>query len=85
MAKCLLSNESVATGITPLKLTENNYGSVPRYYIECIDDRAVTPFIQRKMYNETHCEKVYQMATSHSTFFSKPKELCSILNEIATN
>jgi pimeloyl-ACP methyl ester carboxylesterase len=84
MAKCILSNESVATGITPLHLTEINYGRIPRYYIECTDDRAVTPFIQRKMYTETPCKKVYQMATSHSPFFSKPNELCSILTEIAT-
>ena len=83
MAKCILSHESVATGITPLQLTEANYGSVPRYYIECTDDRAVTPFIQQKMYTETPCKKVYQMVTSHSPFFSKPKELCNIFLEIA--
>ncbi|MFN8354438.1 MAG: alpha/beta fold hydrolase [Spirosomataceae bacterium] len=83
MAKCILSNESVATGITPLQLTETNYGIVPRYYIECTEDKAVTPFIQQKMYTETPCKKVYQMKTSHSPFFSKPKELCSILTEIA--
>ncbi len=85
MAKCILSNESVVTGITALQLTENNYGTVPRYYIECTEDRAVTPFIQRKMYLETPCKKVYQIPTSHSPFFSKPKELCSILTEIASN
>jgi pimeloyl-ACP methyl ester carboxylesterase len=85
MAKCILSHESVATGITPLQLTEANYGSVPRYYIECTDDKAVTPFIQQKMYTETPCKKVYQMATSHSPFFSKPKELSSILTEIASS
>lgn len=85
MAKCILSHESAATGITPLQLTEANYGSVPRYYIECTDDRAVTPFIQKIMYSETPCKKVYQMATSHSPFFSKPKELCSFLTEIANS
>jgi pimeloyl-ACP methyl ester carboxylesterase len=85
MAKCILSHESVATGITALQLTEANYGSVPRYYIECTEDKAVTPFIQQKMYTETPCKKVYQMATSHSPFFSKPKELCNILTEIATD
>lgn len=85
MAKCILSHESVSTGTTPLQLTEANYGSVPRYYIECTEDRAVTPCIQRKMYTETPCKKVYQMATSHSPFFSKPTELCSILTEIATS
>jgi pimeloyl-ACP methyl ester carboxylesterase len=83
LAKLLLSHEPVESGITPLQLTDENFGSVRRFYIECTDDRAVTPFIQQKMYNETVCEKVYQMHTSHSPFFSKPKELCDLLLEIA--
>lgn len=83
MAKMLLSQEPVESGITPLQLTENNFGSVPRYYIECTEDRAVTPFIQQKMYTETPCRKVFQMATSHSPFFSRPVELTNILCEIA--
>ncbi|OMQ11035.1 alpha/beta fold hydrolase [[Flexibacter] sp. ATCC 35103] len=84
MAKLLLSHESIATGITPLQLSEDKYGSVPRFYIECTEDKAVTPFIQRKMYTETICEKVYRMPTSHSPFFSKPEELSNIFCEIAT-
>ena len=83
MARLILSHESVETGITPLQLTGKNFGSVRRFYIECTEDRAVTPFIQQKMYNETLCEKVYQMNTSHSPFFSKPKELCDIFFEMA--
>ncbi len=83
MAKVILSHEPVATGITPLQLTEENYGSIPRYYIECTEDRAVTPFIQQKMYGDTPCEKVYKMSTSHSPFFSRPVELCDIFLEIA--
>lgn len=85
MARLLLNHESALTGITPLELTDKNFGSVPRYYIECTEDRAVTPFIQQKMYNETVCKKVYQMQTSHSPFFSKPQELCDIFLEIAYN
>jgi pimeloyl-ACP methyl ester carboxylesterase len=83
LAKLLLSHESMESGLQRLHLTEENYGSVPRFYIECTEDRAVTPFIQQLMYNETHCEKVFKMATSHSPFFSKPKELTDILLEIA--
>ncbi|MEP7141946.1 MAG: alpha/beta fold hydrolase [Ferruginibacter sp.] len=83
LAKLLLSHEPVESGITPLRLTDENYGSVPRIYIECTEDKAVTPSIQRKMYTETSCEKVYSMATSHSPFFSKPQELSDILCEIA--
>ena len=83
LAKVLLSHEPVESGITALQLTEENYGRIPRIFIECTEDRAVTPFIQRKMYTETSCEKVYSMPTSHSPFFSKPKELTGILCEIA--
>lgn len=82
LAKVLLGHEPVESGITPLKLTEENFGSVPRVYIECTEDRAVTPFIQRKMYTETPCEKVYSLPTSHSPFFSKPKELVDILLDV---
>ncbi len=85
LAKLLLSNEPIVSGVTPLQLTEERYGCVPRYYIECTEDKAVTPFIQRIMYTETPCKKVFTMATSHSPFFSKPVELCDILCEIAAD
>lgn len=85
LAKLLLSHEPFGSGITALQLTDENYGSVPRYYIECTEDRAVTPFIQRKMYEEAPCKKVYSMATSHSPFFSKPKELVNVFCEIAND
>jgi pimeloyl-ACP methyl ester carboxylesterase len=83
LAKLLLSHEPIESGITPLQLTDNNYGEIPRFYIECTKDKAVTPFIQRKMYTETPCLKVYSMATSHSPFFSQPQELVDIFCAIA--
>jgi pimeloyl-ACP methyl ester carboxylesterase len=83
LAKLLLSYEPIESGITPLQLTPKNYGNVPKFYIECTADKAVTPFIQQKMYTEIPCQKVYHMHTSHSPFFSKPKELCAIFCEIA--
>jgi pimeloyl-ACP methyl ester carboxylesterase len=83
LAKLLLSHESVESGITALRLTEENYVRIPRIYIECTEDKAVTPFIQRKMYTEIPCEKVYSLPTSHSPFFSKPQELSDIFCEIA--
>lgn len=84
LAKVLLGKEAVATAITPLQLSPEKFGAVPRYYIECTEDRAVTPFIQQKMYNEIPCKEVFTMHTSHSPFFSKPAELCTILCKIAT-
>lgn len=82
LAYLLLSLEPIESGTVPLQLTDGNFGRVPRVYIECTEDRAVTPFIQRKMYEETPCEKVYSMDTSHSAFFSKPQELCDILTNL---
>src|SRR5688572_16471317 len=85
LAKVLLSHESAESGNVALQLTDENFGSVRRFYIECTEDKAVTPFIQQKMYSETICEKVYRLPTSHSPFFSKPGELCEILLEIASS
>jgi pimeloyl-ACP methyl ester carboxylesterase len=83
LAKVLLSHEPFSTGTTPLQLTGENFGRVPRFYIECTEDRAVTPFIQQKMYTDTPCKKVFKLATSHSPFFSKPVELVDVLLKIA--
>jgi pimeloyl-ACP methyl ester carboxylesterase len=79
LAKLILSHEPVESGTTALQLSDENYGRVPKVYIECTQDRAVTPFIQKKMYTETRCDKVYSMNTSHSPFFSRPQELADIL------
>jgi len=83
LANLLLSAEPFESGITPLSLTENKFGTVPRYYIECTEDRAVTPFIQQKMYTEMPCNKVYSLKSSHSPFFSMPTALSDIFCEIA--
>lgn len=83
LAKVLLGHEPFDSAITPLQLSQEKFGTVRRFYIECTQDKAVTPFIQNKMYTETPCERVYSMDTSHSPFFSRPKELCDILEDIA--
>lgn len=82
LAKLLLSAEPVESAITPLQLTDENFGRVPRIYIECTEDKAVTPFLQRKMYTEMPCERVYSMPTSHSPFFSQPQQLSDILSDL---
>jgi pimeloyl-ACP methyl ester carboxylesterase len=79
LAKLLLSHEPVESAITPLQLTDENFGSVPRVYIECTEDKAVSHFIQQKMYTEMPCQKVYTLHTSHSPFFSQPQQLAAIL------
>jgi len=83
MAKWILSHEPIESGSFCLKLTERSFGSLPRYYIECTEDRAVTPFMQQKMYLEMGVNEVYKLPSSHSPFFSMPESLVSIFQEIA--
>jgi hypothetical protein len=40
-----------------------------------MQDKAISPSIQKKMYTNLACEKVISMDSSHSPFFSMAKEL----------
>jgi pimeloyl-ACP methyl ester carboxylesterase len=77
-AKSLLVREPAVPIETPLRLTQENYSRVPREYIGCCRDKAVSPALQ-KMYTAIPCENVILMDTSHSPFFSKPEELAAHL------
>jgi len=78
-AKRLLKPEALEPSGAALTLSAKNYGRVPRIYIECTKDGAITPAMQKAMYTAQPCERVIPMATDHSPFFSAPKELAGIL------
>lgn len=78
-AKSLLVPQATAPFSTTVNITSDNFGRVPRFYISCNLDRAISPSIQERMYNNLPCEKVIKMDTSHSPFFSAPEELASHL------
>lgn len=78
LCAALLTPEPNAPGATPLRLTQERFGRVPRTYIECLQDRAVSLKLQREMQSATPCE-VISMDTSHSPFFSAPNELARYL------
>ncbi len=70
---------------TVLELSENNYGSISRNYIVCLDDRAIYPEFQQSMISASPCQSVYYISSGHSPFFSHPKKLINILSEVAKN
>ena len=74
-ARSLLGPQATAPSLTPVKTTKENFGRIPRIYIECLQDKAISPSIQKRMYTNLSCEKVISMDTSHSPFFSAPEEL----------
>jgi pimeloyl-ACP methyl ester carboxylesterase len=78
-AKSLLVPQAATPLATPINTTADNFGRIPRVYISCLRDRAISPLIQEKMYTNLPCEKVIRMNTSHSPFFSAPEELAGHL------
>ena len=75
LATGLLRREPSRPALAKTALTDDRYGRVPRAYIRLTEDRAVSPFLQDKLINETGADRVESIAASHSAYFSKPDEL----------
>jgi pimeloyl-ACP methyl ester carboxylesterase len=75
-----LGAEPLAVVATPVVTTPGRFGRVPRTYVECTDDRAVGPSLQRRMHAAQPC-RVVPLASSHSPFYSQPEALTRILVE----
>jgi pimeloyl-ACP methyl ester carboxylesterase len=78
-AQSRLVPQALGPFMTPLKLTESGFGRVPRYYVECARDRAISIGIQKEMHAASPCRSVRTLDTDHSPFLSTPRELASIL------
>lgn len=64
---------------TPVTVTEANFGRIPRIYIETLQDKGVTAWLQKQMYTALPCQQVISMDTDHSPFMSAPEELAKHL------
>ncbi|WP_128544305.1 alpha/beta fold hydrolase [Larkinella soli] len=74
-----LSSEPIAPLATPLRLTEERYGVVPKYFILCTQSKDMDKtFLSTRV----PCKKVYKLAGGHSPFLSMPESLVKILTEI---
>jgi pimeloyl-ACP methyl ester carboxylesterase len=82
LAKLLLVPQARVSPVLS-NITEQNFGRIPRVYIECLQDKAITPSRQKEMYTRLPCQKVISMNTSHSPFFSEPIELAKNLISLA--
>ncbi|WP_020671662.1 alpha/beta fold hydrolase [Amycolatopsis nigrescens] len=67
-----------------VELTEAGFGRIPRVYVECLADRALSPIAQRRMYTLLPCRKVYRLPADHAPFLSTPGPLADALAEAAT-
>lgn len=82
-ARAKLTPEPLKPLVTPLKVSDERFGHVPRAYIECTRDRTVTLAAQRQMRQALPCDPVITLESDHSPFLSHPRELAEALSRIA--
>ena len=82
-AQSRLVAQSSAVFGTPVATTPERWGRIPRYYIECARDRAITLPLQREMQKHSPCRQTFSLDTDHSPFFSTPEKLAEILLRVA--
>jgi pimeloyl-ACP methyl ester carboxylesterase len=68
---------------TPVALTEERAGSVPRAYVACLDDRAIPIALQRRMIAASPCREVVELDSDHSPFMCRRDELVAALQRLA--
>jgi pimeloyl-ACP methyl ester carboxylesterase len=77
-----LRPQPLGIATAPIQVTPERYGTVPRWYIECLQDNAITLSLQRFMTERLPC-RTLQIDTDHSPFLSAPTELARHLLGIA--
>jgi len=81
LAECLL--RSMPALEDEVLYSSENYGRVRRAYIVAKQDKGIFEELQRKMIADNPPDKVYDLESDHSPFFSCPAQLAQILQEIS--
>lgn len=76
-----LSSQAVKPQETPLTVSER-FAGVAKAYIRCTNDRAVPPEYQSEMSSDWPTDRVHELNSAHSPFFSDPAKLASLLTRI---
>lgn len=74
--------QSIRPVLEPLRVSVDRWGSVPRSYIECLQDRTISIGLQREMQATTGFRTRLSLDTSHSPFLSQPKLLADEIDGI---
>jgi pimeloyl-ACP methyl ester carboxylesterase len=81
-AMAQLRPEPLKPLVSSPRITAARFGRVPRAYIECTADRAVTHASQRKMQSSLPCDPVFTLESDHSPFISAPGTLAEVLGRL---
>ena len=78
-AEARLRPDLIGPQTTPVHLTAENFGRVPLTYIATLNDRVISPSLQKQMFTSTLCDRVLEIETGHSPFAAKPEKLAELL------
>jgi len=67
----------------PLRLTDANYGRIPRVYVEVLQDYAIPIEYQRLMQQALPCERVITLDCDHTPMASATGALVDVLLALA--
>ncbi len=81
-------DEPVTVALQESTMTAERFGSIPRHYVKCQQDQAITLSGQEHMISAVdntmgNATQVHFLNSSHSPFYSRPDELVAILIEAA--
>jgi pimeloyl-ACP methyl ester carboxylesterase len=85
VAYCLarLKPQPLVMRTTPVRVSPERFGRVPRAYIHCLADQAAPIARQRQMVARTPCRTVASLPTGHSPFLAAPAELARVMSGMA--
>jgi hypothetical protein len=65
---------------TPVEVTKERFGGLPRVYVKCMRDKILSsPQMQRRLIDAQPCEQVFEIDSDHAPFVSAPETLSAIL------
>ncbi len=79
LAMARLVSEPHGPRATPLRVTPERWGAIPRTYVECTEDRTIPISSQRRMIAMSPGATLVTLDADHSPFLSRPKELAKAL------
>jgi pimeloyl-ACP methyl ester carboxylesterase len=81
-ASARLRPMAIAPLMTKVRLTPQRFGRIPRVYVECTDDRALSIDMQRDMIAKSPPVNVRSIHASHSPFLSMPDKLAEAISDL---
>ena len=67
------------------QLTEQAFGSVPKFYIRATHDKVMTLSLQDRMISNWDVQRVFTLESGHFPLMSGPERLADVIGEAATS